>query len=31
MEPGKADGQLTMDMLAKTYRYIDEEEEGGAQ
>jgi type IV pilus assembly protein PilO len=31
MEPGQVDGQLTMDMLAKTYRYIDEEEEGGAQ
>ncbi len=27
--PGK-DGELTMDMLAKTYRYMDEEE-GGAQ
>lgn len=25
------DGELTMDILAKTYRYMDEEEEGGAQ
>ena len=31
MAPGKDGGELTMDMLAKTYRYIDEEEEGGAQ
>jgi len=31
MVPGKDGGELTMDMLAKTYRYIDEEEEGGAQ
>ena len=32
MQPGE-DGELTMDMLAKTYRYMDEEEiqEGGAQ
>ncbi len=29
VEPNK-DGELTMDMLAKTYRYMDEEE-GGAQ
>jgi len=25
------DGKLTMDMLAKTYRYMDENEEGGTQ
>ena len=25
------EGKLTMDILAKTYRYLDEEEEGGAQ
>jgi len=25
------EGKLTMDILAKTYRYMDEEEEGGAQ
>ncbi len=25
------DGKLTMEMLAKTYRYMDENEEGGAQ
>ncbi len=25
------DGELTMDILAKTYRYLDEEEEGGVQ
>lgn len=25
------EGQLTMDILAKTYRYMDEEEDGGAQ
>jgi len=31
MAPGKDGGELTMDMLAKTYRYIDEEEEGVAQ
>jgi type IV pilus assembly protein PilO len=31
MAPGKDGGELTMDMLAKTYRYIDEDEEGGAQ
>jgi type IV pilus assembly protein PilO len=31
MAPGKDSGELTMEMLAKTYRYIDEEEEGGAQ
>lgn len=30
MEPHK-DGGLTMDILAKTYRYMDEEEEGGIQ
>jgi type IV pilus assembly protein PilO len=31
MEPNK-EGELTMDILAKTYRYLDEEEEeGGAQ
>ena len=30
IEPGK-DGELTMDLLAKTYRYMDENEEGGAQ
>ena len=29
--PNKEGGELHMDMLAKTYRYIDEEEEGGAQ
>jgi type IV pilus assembly protein PilO len=30
--PSKDGGELNMDMLAKTYRYIDEEEEeGGAQ
>jgi type IV pilus assembly protein PilO len=29
--PSKEGGELHMDMLAKTYRYIDEEEEGGAQ
>lgn len=27
----KEEGKLTMDILAKTYRYLDEEEEGGAQ
>jgi len=31
MAPGKDSGELTMEMLAKTYRYIDEVEEGGAQ
>ena len=31
MAPTPGSGELTMDMLAKTYRYIDEEEEGGAQ
>lgn len=31
MAPGADGGELTMDMLAKTYRYIDEDEEGGAQ
>ena len=31
MVPTKDGGELTMDMLAKTYRYIDEDEEGGAQ
>jgi len=31
MAPGKDGNELTMDMLAKTYRYIDEEEEGVAQ
>jgi type IV pilus assembly protein PilO len=30
IEPSK-DGELTMDILAKTYRYMDENEEGGAQ
>ena len=30
IEPAK-DGKLTMDILAKTYRYMDEQEEGGAQ
>jgi type IV pilus assembly protein PilO len=30
IEPDK-DGELTMDILAKTYRYMDENEEGGAQ
>jgi len=25
------EGELTMDILAKTYRYMDEEEEGGTQ
>lgn len=30
IEPDK-DGKLTMDILAKTYRYMDEKEEGGAQ
>ena len=30
IEPEK-DGKLTMDILAKTYRYMDEQEEGGAQ
>jgi type IV pilus assembly protein PilO len=30
IEPGK-NGELTMDILAKTYRYMDENEEGGAQ
>lgn len=30
IEPGK-DGELTMDILAKTYRYMDENEKGGAQ
>lgn len=30
VEPDK-DGKLTMDILAKTYRYMDEQEEGGAQ
>jgi type IV pilus assembly protein PilO len=29
--PNKEGGELHMDMLAKTYRYMDEEEEGGAQ
>lgn len=31
MVRGQDSDELTMDMLAKTYRYIDEEEEGGAQ
>jgi len=31
MAPSADGGELTMEMLAKTYRYIDEEEEGGAQ
>jgi type IV pilus assembly protein PilO len=31
IEPAKDDGKLTMDILAKTYRYMDEEEIGGAQ
>ncbi len=31
MAPSADGGRLTMEMLAKTYRYIDEEEEGGAQ
>lgn len=30
IEPDK-DGKLTMDILAKTYRYMDEEEQGGAK
>jgi type IV pilus assembly protein PilO len=30
IEPAK-NGELTMDILAKTYRYMDENEEGGAQ
>ncbi len=30
IEPDK-DGKLTMDILAKTYRYMDEQDEGGAQ
>ena len=30
IEPGK-DAKLTMDILAKTYRYMDEEEQGGVQ
>jgi type IV pilus assembly protein PilO len=30
IEPDK-DGELTMDILAKTYRYMDEDEQGGAQ
>jgi type IV pilus assembly protein PilO len=30
IEPDK-DGGLTMDILAKTYRYLDESDEGGAQ
>ncbi len=31
IEPDKKDGKLTMDILAKTYRYLDEQEEGGVQ
>ena len=31
IEPIKGDSKLTMDILAKTYRYMDEEETGGAQ
>lgn len=31
ISPGKDDGKLTMDILAKTYRYLDEDEQGGAQ
>lgn len=29
--PDKESGELTMDILAKTYRYLDEDEQGGAQ
>ncbi len=29
--PGKDDNKLTMSILAKTYRYLDEDEQGGAQ
>jgi type IV pilus assembly protein PilO len=31
IEPVQGDTKLTMDILAKTYRYMDEEETGGAQ
>ena len=29
--PGEKDSDLTMEILAKTYRYLDEDEQGGAQ